>query len=350
MRGAGMSCQRLVAGFARHHVDDCKALVLAYAPHAVSGFSWLTETMKRLPYARTASYSACVGDTRSRQAGSPHSQRSSSRTDASRQLRRSYARWPRWHHGSGTAGHPHATREGRSRPGASFRMCDSRHRNVPPRRAALPSPSSGLGKHRQPGVGANSTHGTSPAPLATTHLRACAIRARLPAMAPSEDAPAGPLAGDELRLVDAWWRAANYLSVGQIYLLGNALLREPLAPEHVKPRLLGHWGTTPGLNLIWAHLNRLIRRARPERAVRDRTRSRRPRHRGQRLPRGHLQRALRAGRSRRARDCSSSSASSRSRAASRATPRPRRPGRSTRAASSATRWLTPSERPSTTPT
>src|SRR5882672_8573338 len=74
-----------------------------------------------------------------------------------------------------------------------------------------------------------------------------------------DDAPAGPLAGDELRLIDAWWRAANYLSVGQIYLLGNALLREPLGPEHVKPRLLGHWGTTPGLNLIWAHLNRVIR-------------------------------------------------------------------------------------------
>jgi xylulose-5-phosphate/fructose-6-phosphate phosphoketolase len=78
-------------------------------------------------------------------------------------------------------------------------------------------------------------------------------------MAATEDAPAGPLARDDVRLVDAWWRAANYLSVGQIYLLGNALLREPLAREHVKPRLLGHWGTTPGLNLIWAHLNRLIR-------------------------------------------------------------------------------------------
>ncbi|MDP9260042.1 MAG: phosphoketolase family protein [Actinomycetota bacterium] len=78
-------------------------------------------------------------------------------------------------------------------------------------------------------------------------------------MAVTDDAPAGPLAGDEVRLIDAWWRAANYLSVGQIYLLGNALLREPLRPEHVKPRLLGHWGTTPGLNLIWAHLNRIIR-------------------------------------------------------------------------------------------
>ncbi|MEP6799814.1 MAG: phosphoketolase family protein, partial [Lapillicoccus sp.] len=63
----------------------------------------------------------------------------------------------------------------------------------------------------------------------------------------------------ELEDLDAWWRAANYLSVGQIYLLGNPLLREPLLPEHVKPRLLGHWGTTPGLNLLYAHLNRVIR-------------------------------------------------------------------------------------------
>jgi len=63
----------------------------------------------------------------------------------------------------------------------------------------------------------------------------------------------------ELRDLDAYWRAANYLSVGQIYLLDNPLLREPLRPEHVKPRLLGHWGTTPGLNLVYAHLNRAIR-------------------------------------------------------------------------------------------
>src|SRR5881398_831278 len=71
--------------------------------------------------------------------------------------------------------------------------------------------------------------------------------------------PAGPLSPDERRLLDAWWRAANYLSVGQIYLLANPLLREPLRPEHVKPRLLGHFGTTPGLNLIYAHLNRAIK-------------------------------------------------------------------------------------------
>ncbi|HEU4571067.1 MAG TPA: hypothetical protein VFR93_00140, partial [Candidatus Limnocylindrales bacterium] len=63
---------------------------------------------------------------------------------------------------------------------------------------------------------------------------------------------------DLLRRMDAWWRAANYLSVGQIYLLANPLLREPLRAEHVKPRLLGHWGTTPGLTFVWTHLNRVI--------------------------------------------------------------------------------------------
>jgi xylulose-5-phosphate/fructose-6-phosphate phosphoketolase len=67
------------------------------------------------------------------------------------------------------------------------------------------------------------------------------------------------LSDDELALIGAYWRAANYLSVGQIYLMDNPLLREPLAPHHVKPRLLGHWGTTPGLNLVYAHLNRVIR-------------------------------------------------------------------------------------------
>lgn len=66
-------------------------------------------------------------------------------------------------------------------------------------------------------------------------------------------------AAGDLDLLDRYWRAANYLSVGQIYLLDNPLLREPLRPEHIKPRLLGHWGTTPGLNFIYAHLNRVIR-------------------------------------------------------------------------------------------
>ena len=69
----------------------------------------------------------------------------------------------------------------------------------------------------------------------------------------------GPLAAGELDAIDAYWRAANYLSVGQIYLLDNPLLREPLADEHVKPRLLGHFGTVPGLNLVYVHLNRAIR-------------------------------------------------------------------------------------------
>src|SRR3954464_3654128 len=64
---------------------------------------------------------------------------------------------------------------------------------------------------------------------------------------------------DDLGLVHAYWRAANYLSVGQIYLLDNPLLREPLRIEHIKPRLLGHWGTTPGLNFLYTHLNRAIR-------------------------------------------------------------------------------------------
>jgi xylulose-5-phosphate/fructose-6-phosphate phosphoketolase len=75
----------------------------------------------------------------------------------------------------------------------------------------------------------------------------------------TELAPAASLTPAELALIDAYWRAANYLSVGQIYLLDNPLLRGPLRPEHVKPRLLGHWGTTPGLNLIYAHMNRVIR-------------------------------------------------------------------------------------------
>ena len=67
-----------------------------------------------------------------------------------------------------------------------------------------------------------------------------------------------PVSPQVLEKVDAWWRAANYLSVGQIYLMDNPLLREPLLAEHVKPRLLGHWGTTPGLNFLYAHLNRAI--------------------------------------------------------------------------------------------
>ena len=76
---------------------------------------------------------------------------------------------------------------------------------------------------------------------------------------PTGAKPGGPLSATELGRMDAYWRAANYLSVGQIYLLDNPLLRSPLKLEHIKPRLLGHWGTTPGLNFIYVHLNRVIR-------------------------------------------------------------------------------------------
>src|SRR5688572_12292547 len=76
---------------------------------------------------------------------------------------------------------------------------------------------------------------------------------------PRSQAPADPLDRDTLGRIDAYWRAANYLSVGQIYLLDNPMLREPLRPEHIKPRLLGHFGTVPGLNLVYAHMNRAIR-------------------------------------------------------------------------------------------
>src|SRR6266581_5686623 len=67
------------------------------------------------------------------------------------------------------------------------------------------------------------------------------------------------LSPDLVKKVDAYWRAANYLSVGQIYLLDNPLLAEPLTLKHIKPRLLGHWGTTPGLNFFYAHANRVIK-------------------------------------------------------------------------------------------
>src|SRR6187397_506593 len=78
-------------------------------------------------------------------------------------------------------------------------------------------------------------------------------------MTASAPAPAQPLSDDDLQLLDAYWRAANYLSVGQIYLLDNPLLRRPLTAKDVKPRLLGHWGTTPGLNMLYVHMNRVIK-------------------------------------------------------------------------------------------
>ena len=87
--------------------------------------------------------------------------------------------------------------------------------------------------------------------MTLTNGRATAERPDTPRSGGTTDA--------DLALIDAYWRAANYVSVGQIYLMDNPLLSEPLRPEHVKPRLLGHWGTTPGLNLLYAHLNRVIK-------------------------------------------------------------------------------------------
>src|ERR1017187_7465207 len=74
----------------------------------------------------------------------------------------------------------------------------------------------------------------------------------------SEKSVTKPLSPELLKKINAYWRAANYLSVGQIYLYDNPLLKKPLTLAHIKPRLLGHWGTTPGLNFVYAHLNRLI--------------------------------------------------------------------------------------------
>ena len=81
-----------------------------------------------------------------------------------------------------------------------------------------------------------------------------------PPAGPKEKPPKRLLSPDLLRKMNAYWRAANYLSAGQIYLHDNPLLKEPLKLEHVKPRLLGHWGTTPGLNFIYVHLNRIIKK------------------------------------------------------------------------------------------
>src|SRR5437667_6761308 len=75
---------------------------------------------------------------------------------------------------------------------------------------------------------------------------------------PKRQRPTATLSAEEVAAIDRYWRAANYLSVGQIYLLDNPLLEQPLSLEHIKPRLLGHWGTTPGLNFIYVHLNRVI--------------------------------------------------------------------------------------------
>ncbi len=161
--------------------------------------------------------------------------------------------------------------------------------------------------------------------------------------------PAESATVDDLALVDAWWRAANYLSVGQIYLLDNPLLRQPLSLDHVKPRLLGHWGTTPGLNLIYAHLNRVIL-ARDLDVIYICG----PGHGGPGMVANtYLEGTYSETYPAISQDetaCGRCSASSRSRAASPATPRPRPRARYTRAASWATPSPTPTGRRSTTPT
>src|SRR4051812_22594914 len=123
-------------------------------------------------------------------------------------------------------------------------------------RCTLPDVASG-------GSAGRSAHDGAAASVATTAPIASSIPSRPPnastAILSTQNREEAHIDAAELDLIDAYWRAANYLSIGQIYLLDNPLLREPLTLEHVKPRLLGHWGTTPGLNLLYAHLNRVIR-------------------------------------------------------------------------------------------
>src|SRR5215472_2454713 len=97
-----------------------------------------------------------------------------------------------------------------------------------------------------------------PNATAKSRSRSAPVPARAKTSGEGQRAGKGPLSSDLLRKMDAYWRASNYLSIGQIYLLSNPLLRKPLKREHIKPRLLGHWGTTPGLNFIYVHLNRVI--------------------------------------------------------------------------------------------
>jgi xylulose-5-phosphate/fructose-6-phosphate phosphoketolase len=94
--------------------------------------------------------------------------------------------------------------------------------------------------------------------LRDTHFLSASI-AELPDLERGSAMSSTTLSNEDLSQVDAAWRAANYLTVGQIYLQANPLLTESLTPDHIKPRLLGHWGTSPGLNMLYVHLNRMIR-------------------------------------------------------------------------------------------
>ena len=129
-----------------------------------------------------------------------------------------------------------------------------------------------------------------------------------------------------LSKMDAYWRAANYLSVGQIYLYDNPLLKEPLELEHIKRMLLGHWGTTPGQNFIYVHLNRIIKQLRSEHDLLSRARAWRSGAGRQYVSRGNLQRDLSGRQPGRSGDAAGCSGSSLFPAGSRATRRPRCPG------------------------
>ena len=163
------------------------------------------------------------------------------------------------------------------------------------------------------------------------------------------DTETSPLTPDELRKMHAYWRAANYLAVGQIYLYDNPLLKQPLTRDHIKPRLLGHWGTTPGLNFIYVHLNRIIKKHDLSILYVDRTGTRRSGPGRQHLSGRHLQRDLSADLTGRRRDEAALHAVLVSVRESRVTSHRKRPDRSTKAASWATPCRTPTAPRSTIP-
>ncbi len=131
--------------------------------------------------------------------------------------------------------------------------------------------------------------GTAMTPSGPVLEGASALSAFGPARA---TVPGAPLVPEEVGRLDAFWRACNYIALGMIYLRDNPLLREPLRPEHVKSRLLGHWGASPALSFVYTHLNRVIRERRPGRDLHGRPRPRRARRARPGLPRGHLLRGL----------------------------------------------------------
>ena len=158
-----------------------------------------------------------------------------------------------------------------------------------------------------------------------------------------------PLSADELRKTEAYWRACNYLSLGMIYLLDNPLLQEPLRPEHIKNRLLGHWGSSPGLSFIYVHLNRLIKKYDLDMIFLAGPGHGAPGVLGPGISGGHLLRGLSGQERGRRKGCASSSSSFPFPAASAATARRRRRARFTKAASWVMCCRMPAARRSTIP-